>query len=119
MASLQYGGISINQWNTFGYISSTKGGIWGGHKSEVRGQSGNGFIGDLYGIIGDKHAKSVVYGPSLETKPMFDMAAAPPPIVFDVLMELTCTESVLKGVVGALKLVAMRSVRGILSYVGI
>ena len=50
---------------------------------------------------------------------MFDMAAVPPPIVFDVLMELTCTESVLKGVVGALKLVAMRSVRGILSYVGI
>lgn len=120
LASLRYGATCVNQSNLFGYLTATKGGIWAGHPMETLGQSGNGHIGDLYGIIGNsKHAKSVLYGPSLENKPMFDLANNPPAIVFDVLMELTCTPSLLTGMMGALKLVMTRSVYGLVSYLGL
>jgi len=101
IATLQYGCICINQIGIFGYFSAVRGGVWGGHPHEEHGQSGNGFIGDLYGLVEkDRHAKVVVYGPSLENKPQFDLADNPPAILFDILMELTCTPSIMSGIIG-------------------
>jgi hypothetical protein len=40
-------------------------GLLGGHPPKVRSQSRNGIIGDLYGIIGNRSVKAVVYGPPL------------------------------------------------------
>ena len=91
--------------------------MWGGHALESRSQSGSGAIGDLYGIIGDRTAKVVVYGPPLASRPMFDLASTPPAIVFDVLMEYTCSPTVLAGTINALWLVARKCVRGFVSYI--
>ena len=75
LAALLYGGIGVNQCNMIGYVTAVKGGKWGGHPLEKLGQSGNGHVGDQYGIVGSKNAKAVVYGPSLENKPLFDLAS--------------------------------------------
>ncbi|KAL3783640.1 hypothetical protein ACHAW5_007424 [Stephanodiscus triporus] len=117
LAALQYGGVSINQWNALGYFTAISGGMWGGHRLEKLSQSGNGTIGDLYGIIGDRSAKSVVYGPPLASKPMFDLASPTPAIVFDVLLEFACSPSIFGGLIGALRLVARRSIYGFASYI--
>lgn len=117
LATLEYGGIGVNQLNLLPYTTATKGGMWGGHKNETLGQSGTGNIGDLYGIIGDKVGKVVVYGPSLENKPMFDSANNPPNIVLDVLMELTCSPNAFTFMLRAFKLVVTRSAYGIISYI--
>ncbi|KAL9185727.1 hypothetical protein ACHAXT_003504 [Thalassiosira profunda] len=117
LAELQYGGISVNQWNLFGYLAAMKGGMWGGHPKEKLGQSGNGYIGDLYGVIGEKDAKVVVYGPSLTNKPLFDLANNPPPIVLDVLTEIACAPNGLVGTASVLKMVVARSFCGIVSYI--
>jgi acyl-CoA reductase-like NAD-dependent aldehyde dehydrogenase len=116
LAALQYGGVSVNQWNMFGYFTAIKGGMWGGHQLETLSQSGNGKIGDLYGIIGTKNAKSVVYGPPLVSKPMFDLASSPPGIIFEILLEFACSPSVFRGIISALKLVAQRSFYGFVSF---
>jgi len=116
LASLQYGAIGVNQTNLFGYFGAVKGGKWGAHPGDRTGQSGNGLIGDQFEIIGDKAAKTVVYGPSLETKPMLDLAMVPPPIVMDVLMEFKCSPSLVRGMFNAWKLVVTRSIFGIISY---
>ena len=116
LATLNYGTIAVNQMNLFGYTSLTKGGMWGGHSLEKLGQSGNGNVGDLFGIVGNNAAKCVVYGPSLETKPMLDNASPLPPIVFDVLCEFICSGSILKGMARASILVFSRVLYGTLSY---
>ena len=116
LATLNYGTIAVNQMNLFGYTCSTKGGIWGGHVLEKLGQSGNGNIGDLFGIVAKNTAKCVVYGPPLETKPMLDNANPPPPIVFDVLVEFICSDSILKGMARASILVFGRMLYGAFSY---
>lgn len=114
LASLQYGSIAVNQFNAFGYNASVQGGVWGGHPHETLGQSGNGQIGNQYGIGGV--AKTVVYGPaSLETKPLVDLANPPPPIVMDAVRELTCSASMFVGVVRVFKLILVRSVVGLVS----
>ena len=71
LAALLYGSIGVNQCNAFGYITIAKGGKWGGHPLEKLGQRGNCHVGDQYGIVGSKHAKAVVYGPSLENSIRF------------------------------------------------
>ncbi len=106
LSALRYGAICVNQWNALGYFSATRGGTWGGHRPEDRMQSGNGMIGDLYGIIGDGGwGKSVVYGPPLSSRPAFDLASQPPAIVFEVLLELTCSPTTFRGMVRAMMLV--------------
>ncbi|KAL7507229.1 hypothetical protein ACHAXN_004443 [Cyclotella atomus] len=122
LSALNYGSIAINQMSLFGYTASTKGGIWGGHSLETLGQSGNGNIGDLYGIIGDGDctaAKVVLYGPSLETKPLLDNSSPPPPVVLDVIRELICTDSIMKGVGKALVLICRRMFYAGISYLPI
>ena len=91
--------------------------MWGGHKLETKCQSGNGNIGDLYGIIGDKIGKAIVYGPSLENKPLFDLANNPSAIVFDVLMEIACAPGILTGMARILKMFVTKTVYGIVSYI--
>mmetsp|Transcript_1886 Transcript_1886/g.3916 ORF Transcript_1886/g.3916 Transcript_1886/m.3916 type:complete len:615 (-) Transcript_1886:94-1938(-) len=116
VASLDYGAICINQLNILGYLTATKGGKWGG--VDALGQSGNGNVGDLYGIIGsNKTAKAVVYGPPLETKPLFDLGNGPPNVVLDALMEIVCSPSVYSGMVKVFKLIVTRSVYGIVSMI--
>lgn len=117
LSKLQYGSISVNQLNLFGYFTAAKGGMWGGHKLETKCQSGNGNIGDLYGIIGDKIGKAIVYGPSLENKPLFDLANNPPAIVFDVLMEIACAPGFITGMARILKMFVTKTVYGIVSYI--
>jgi hypothetical protein len=126
LASLQYGCVAVNQWNALGYFTASMGGMWGGHALESRMQSGNGIVGDLYGIIdGDGRrgggrrsaAKAVVYGPPLTAKPMFDLASPPPTIVYDVLMEFACSPTAFSGAMNALGLVARRCVYGFVSYI--
>eukprot|EP00984_Skeletonema_dohrnii_P021003 scaffold10383_cov120-Skeletonema_dohrnii-CCMP3373.AAC.6 len=119
LSTLNYGTVAINQMNLFGYTASAKGGIWGGHSLETLGQSGNGNIGDLFGIIGENTAKVVVYGPSLETKPPLDNASPPPTVVLDIVREFVCTDSILKGMGNALALVISRTFYGTLSYLPI
>ncbi len=117
LSTLNYGTVAINQMNLFGYTTSAKGGIWGGHSLETLGQSGNGNIGDLYGIVGNNAAKVVVYGPPLETKPVIDIASPPPPVILDIVREFVCTDSILKGMGNALALVISRTFYGTISYV--
>ena len=119
LSTLNYGTIAINQMNLFGYTASTKGGIWGGHSLETIGQSGNGNIGDLFGIIGNSTAKVVVYGPLLESKPILDNASPPPPIVLDIVREFICTDNILKGMGNALSMVFSRTFYGAISYLPI
>mmetsp|Transcript_19317 Transcript_19317/g.33138 ORF Transcript_19317/g.33138 Transcript_19317/m.33138 type:complete len:315 (-) Transcript_19317:159-1103(-) len=115
MANLNYGAICINQLNAMGYLTVFEGGKWGG--VDKLGQSGNGNIGDLYGIIGNKTAKAVVYGPPLETKPMFDLVDSPPNVVLDAMMEIVCSPSVYSGMMKVFKLIVTRSVYGIVSMI--
>merc|ERR1712176_989858 len=116
-ASLQYTSICVNQVGMFGYLSAVQGGLWGGHFLEKRGQSGDGFIGDQFGLAeNDFNAKAIVYGPSLEEKPQLDLAKPPPAIVMDILLELTCTPNIIRGVIGAVSLVASRTTLVALSY---
>ena len=117
LSKLQYGSISVNQLNLFGYFTAAKGGMWGAHKLETKCQSGNGNIGDLYGIIGDKIGKAIVYGPSLKNKPLFDLANNPPAIVFDVLMEIACAPGIITGMARILKMFVTKTVSGIVSYI--
>jgi acyl-CoA reductase-like NAD-dependent aldehyde dehydrogenase len=119
LANLNYGTIAINQMTLFGYTTATKGGAWGGHALEMIGQSGNGNIGDLFGVIGTNPAKVVVYGPSLESKPLLDNSNPPPPIVLDIVREFICTDSMLKGIGNAFFIIFTRSVRVALSYMPI
>lgn len=119
LAALNYGAIAINQMNLFGYSTAAKGGVWGGHPLETIGQSGNGNVGDLFGIIGNKTAKVVVYGPSLESKPVLDLSKPTPPIVLDIVREFTCTDSIVRGMVRALVMVITRSLYEAMSYIPI
>lgn len=119
LSTLNYGTVAVNQMNLFGYTASAKGGIWGGHSLETIGQSGNGNIGDLFGIIGNNTAKVVVYGPPLESKPVLDNANPPPPIVLDIVREFVCTDSILKGMGSALAMVLRRTIYGAISYLPI
>lgn len=116
LSTLNYGTVAINQMNLFGYTSALRGGIWGGHSFETLGQSGNGNIGDLFGIIGNNTGKVVVYGPPLESKPVIDNASPPPPVVLDIVREFVCTDSILKGMGNALALVVRRTFYGTISY---
>jgi hypothetical protein len=119
LSALRYGAICVNQWNAFGYFSAARGGVWGGHRLEDRMQSGNGMVGDLYGIIGDGKGcgKSVVYGPPLSSRPAFDLARQPPSIVFEMMLELTCSRTTFGGIVRAMMLVARRSMYKFASYI--
>jgi len=119
LSTLNYGTIAINQMNLFGYTVSAKGGIWGGHSLETIGQSGNGNIGDIFGIIGNNAAKVVVYGPQLESKPLLDNANPPPPIVLDIVREFVCADSILKGMRSALSMIFSRAFYGAISYLPI
>lgn len=119
LSTLNYGTVAINQMNLFGYSTAALGGIWGGHSLETLDQSGNGNIGDLYGIVGNNAAKVVVYGPSLESKPVIDSASLPPPVILDIVREFICTDSILKGMGNALALVISRTFYGTISYLPI
>ena len=116
LSTLNYGTVAINQMNLFGYTSAVRGGIWGGHSLETLGQSGNGNIGDAFGIVGNNAAKVVVYGGSLESKPVLDNASPPPPVVLDIVREIVCTDSILKGIGNALALVVRRTFYGTICY---
>lgn len=119
LAALRYGCVAINQWSLLGYSAAARGGVWGGHPLEALGQSGDGCVGDQYGIVGDDVGKVVVYGPPLEAKPIIplDNASPPPVIVLDVFRAVICSDGVAKGVARALALVVARLVRGAMSYV--
>jgi hypothetical protein len=49
-----------------------------------------------------------VYGPPLSSRPAFDLASQPPVIVFEVLLELTCSPTTFGGMLRAMMLVARR-----------
>ena len=116
LATLNYGTVAVNQMNLFGYNTAAKGGMWGGHSNETLGQSGQGNIGDLFGIIGDSAAKVVVYGPPLETKPLLDNASPPPAAVMDIILQIVCSDSILKGMGNAFALMLSKVFYGTLSH---
>jgi len=111
LAALQYGSININQFNALGYFTACRGGIWGGHPAEKLGQSGRGHIGNQYGI--SNIAKVVVYGPSLTNKPSFETNPVPP-VIADILRELTLAPSVFRGFVRVVMIVLPKSFFGLL-----
>eukprot|EP00566_Odontella_aurita_P008433 CAMPEP_0113564542 /NCGR_PEP_ID=MMETSP0015_2-20120614/21680_1 /TAXON_ID=2838 /ORGANISM="Odontella" /LENGTH=646 /DNA_ID=CAMNT_0000466641 /DNA_START=67 /DNA_END=2007 /DNA_ORIENTATION=- /assembly_acc=CAM_ASM_000160 len=115
ISALNYGCIGVNQFNFFGYTAACKGGVWGGHPSDKLEQSGTGFVGNQYGVKGIE--KVVVYGPSLETRPIIDMASPPPPILMDVMGELTCTSSVGRGLARVCVMLGARAMRSIFGWV--
>mmetsp|Transcript_29000 Transcript_29000/g.43814 ORF Transcript_29000/g.43814 Transcript_29000/m.43814 type:complete len:588 (-) Transcript_29000:155-1918(-) len=110
---LMFGTIAVNSWNGMGYMTTTCGGSWGGHPMETRYESGQGCIGNIYNL--PNLTKIVVYGPSLTSKPAFDLAAPPPPVIMDALTYLFSTQSILVGMTKVVGMLWYRSAMGLLS----
>ena len=68
------------------YLTTTEGGMWEWQRLEMRMQSANGKIDNLYGVLG--------YGRSGKS---FDLASQHPAIFFRELLELTCSSRKMGG----------------------
>jgi hypothetical protein len=63
ISRLNYGTVAVNTNSFMGYAALGYGGQWGAHPKDHRGQSGNGYIGNGFGV--KNVDKTVVYGQSL------------------------------------------------------
>lgn len=103
VAAMKYGTVAVNIWSLFGYVAMLKGAVWCGHPRDGAGQSGDGFVGNMYDIKGME--KTVVYGPSLMKNPMVD---DPPAIVMDVLNQIEVSKTKLNAFVNVCLLLTFR-----------
>ena len=94
VGALNYGTVALNTWSLFGYAGIPQGGIWGGSKYEVLGQSGRGIIGNIFQIRNAE--KCVVYSESLTAKIILQKNVLIPEFVTKILFNMTVTRSSLE-----------------------
>lgn len=108
VAAMKYGTVAVNCWSLFGYIAMTKGAVWCGHARDGAGQSGDGYVGNMYGI--DRIEKTVLYGGSLVKSPPDD----PPTIVYDILNQIALSKTNLGAFVNVWIMLAIRTIAAFL-----
>ena len=87
IGALKYVTIALNTWSLFGYAGIPLGGIWGGSKYEVLGQSGRGMIGNIFQIKNVE--KCVVFSESLAAKIIIQKNILIPAFVTNILCKMT------------------------------
>jgi hypothetical protein len=90
IACLQYGTVAVNVWSVYGFLSVFYGGAWGAHPRDRLRQSGSGKVGNQFGLPIEK---TIIYGPSLSTPPLFDKKKSPPAIILDSLHAFSASPS--------------------------
>jgi len=114
LESLEYGTIAINTPSLLGFLAQSLGGVWHAHPSSPGRQSGAGHVGNQFRV--SLPAKSVVYGPSLVTTPIFDSAKPPPDILIDALTTMKCSHSTFAGTMRIFKLICVSFLGALFSY---
>jgi len=112
VSALNYGTVAVNSWSVAGYTSISQGGVWGAHPSDTQGQSGSGYIGNLYNI--SHVSKGIIYGPGLSKEPLFT-EKLPPAILIDAVHAVTCSTTTWKGMLQLWKLLLIRSIASVIA----
>jgi len=113
--SLEYGAIGVNTPNFLGWLAACIGAVWGAHPSAKGRESGAGFGGNQYRI--QNIAKTVIRGPKLGDKVMFDGANNPPVLILDAMTTMECSRSVFMGILKILHLFLVRAVEATIGMI--
>lgn len=102
LSSLRYGAVCVNTSPAFGYNTALMGGVWGANALDETGESGQGFVGNIYGIPSVE--KVVVHGPDMSKKaPLITHHSLIPVVVVDCLTNILVSQSTLGAVFSVVK----------------
>jgi len=108
ISSLRYGGVCVNTTGVFPYLGMVYGGCtWGAFPRDKTGHSGNGLIGNMYGI---PHAEKTVVYYSLDDAPLMDMKKPLPGIIFDALFMANTSKTNLLAIRNVVTLLVVRAI---------
>lgn len=108
ISSLRYGSVCVNSTGVFPYMGMAYGGgTWGAFPRDKTGQSGNGLLGNIYGI---PYAEKTVVYYSLDDAPLIDMKKTTPGIIFDALFMASTSKTNLLALRNVVTLLVVRAV---------
>ena len=91
ISKLNYGTVTVNTYALAGYSPLGFGGQWGAHLKDKEGHSGNGYVGNGYGLRNVD--KTVVYGARLSLPILLSKRYLLPALVMDLASNLVVWQS--------------------------